>query len=345
MTPYPPRESRGTPPAAEVRHPGTRGRRLSGTTVYTLTRTATALLQAAFVLVAVFALTALLPGDSVDAVLGEQGTPEQQSLARAELGLDAPAWTRFVHWVTDLGHADLGHSLVTGLPVTDEIGSRFAATAVLAGAALAVLVPLALTLGVLTGLREGSFADRALNASALALHAVPEFVLGLLLTAWLSVGLGLLPATAAGLRGTEILTEPAVLILPVGVLVARQLCDLARQVRVGVAAQVGGPVVRHLRLLGLPERTIVLRHVLPGCLAPAVQQLARCVDGLLGGTVVIESLFAVGGLGTGFVESVQDRDIPAVQGYALLFAATALTVNLLADLTVARLTPQREEHA
>lgn len=345
MTRYQPQKARGSPPAADGRYRKRRGRRLSRTARYTLVRTATALLQAAFVLVVVFVLTSLLPGDSVDAVLGEQGTPEQQRLARAELGLDEPAWTRFAHWVSGLGHADLGHSLVTGLPVTDELGSRFAATAVLAGAALAVLVPLALALGVLTGLREGSLTDRALNASALVLHAVPEFVLGLLLTAWLSVGLGLLPATAVGLRGTEILAEPAVLILPVGVLVARQLCDLARQVRIGVAAQTGGPVVRHLRLLGLPERTIVLRHVLPGCLAPCVQQLARCVDGLLGGTVVIESLFAVGGLGTGFVESVQDRDIPAVQGYALLFAATALTVNLLADLAVARLTPQREERA
>lgn len=322
-----------------------RRRRLSGTARYSLVRMATALLQAVAVLVSVFALTSLLPGDSVDVVLGERGTPEQERMARTELGLDEPAGTRFGHWVGDLFHGDLGRSLITGLPVTDEIAERFAATAILAGAALTVLVPLALTLGIMTGLREGSRADRALNAAALALHAVPEFVLGLLLTAWLSVGLGLLPATAAGMRGTDILTEPAALVLPVGVLVVRQLCELARQVRIGVAAQMAGPVVRHLRLLGLPERTVVARHVLPGCLGPSVQQLARCVDGLLGGAVVIESLFALGGLGTGFVEAVQDRDIPAVQGYALLFAATALAVNLLADLAVARLTPQREGHA
>ncbi|MGW6009176.1 hypothetical protein [Streptomyces sp. NPDC055210] len=148
-------------------------------TRYTLTRTGTAALQGAVVLVVVFALTSLLPGDSVDAVLGEQGTPEQQRLARTELGLDEPAATRFLHWVKDLAHADLGHSLVTGMPVAQELGERFAATAVLAAAALTVLVPLALTLGILTGLREGSFADRALNACTLALHAIPEFVLGL----------------------------------------------------------------------------------------------------------------------------------------------------------------------
>ncbi|MFE4055684.1 ABC transporter permease [Streptomyces sp. NPDC059096] len=314
-------------------------------TRYALIRTATAVAQGAVVLVAVFALTSLLPGDTVDAVLGEQGTPEQQRLARTELGLDEPVTTRFLHWVIDLCHMRLGQSLVTGVPVTQEIGDRFAATAVLTAVALALLIPLALALGVLTGLREGSFADRTLNACVLALHSVPEFVLGLLLTAWLSAGLGLLPATAAGLGGTEVLSAPTVLVLPVAVLVARQLCDLARQVRIGVATRMTSPVVRHLRLLGLHERTIVLRHVLPGCLAPSVQQLARCVDGLLGGTVVVESLFTVRGLGTGFVESVQNRDIPAVQGYALLFAATALVVNLLADLTVARLTPQREERA
>ncbi|GHJ41270.1 ABC transporter permease [Streptomyces sp. TS71-3] len=312
---------------------------------YTVTRTGLAAVQCAVVLVVVFALTSLLPGDTVDAVLGEQGTPQQAALARAGLGLDRPAAERFVHWLAALCHGDLGRSLVTGMPVTEQIAGRLAATAVLAATALALLVPLALGLGVLTGLREGSAADRGLSAAAIALHAVPEFVLGLLLTAWLSLDLGALPATAAGLMGLDVLTRPAVLILPVTVLVCRQLCDLARQVRIGIAEQRDGPVATHLRLLGVPERTILLRHLLPGTLAPAVQQFARCVDGLLGGTVVVESLFAVGGLGTGFVDAVQDRDMPAVQGYALVFAITAVVVNLCADLAVRGLTPRREGRA
>ncbi|MER6553771.1 MULTISPECIES: ABC transporter permease [Streptomyces] len=312
---------------------------------YTLRRALTGLVQCGVVLVLVYFLTALLPGDSVDAVLSEMTTPEQAALARHELGLDEPVAVRFGDWAVGLLQGDLGHSLVTGLPVTQEIRDRLAATVVLASAALLLVVPLALALGILTGLRENGRLDRAVNAVVVALHAVPEFVLGLLLVAGVSLGAGLLPATAAGLSGAEVLSTPAVLVLPVTVLVCRQLGDLTRQTRIGVAEQHTGPVARHLRLLGLPERTVVLRHVLPGALAPAVQQLARCVDGLLGGAVVVEALFAVGGVGTGFVQAVQDRDLPTVQGYALLFALTAVVVNFLADIVVHRLTPRRGERA
>lgn len=309
---------------------------------YALTRTAFAVAQCGAVLVVVFALTSLLPGDTADVLAGEQGTPAQTALVRAQLGLDQPVSARFGAWLGGMAHGDFGRSLVTGLPVTHEIGARLGTTALLAGCALVLVVPLALLLGVVSGLREGSRADRALTAATVLLHAVPEFVLGLLLVAWLSLGLGLLPATAAGMTGAELWAGPEALVLPVGVLVSRQLCDLARQVRIGVAERKEGQVAAHLCLLGLPWRRVVARHILPNALAPAVQQLARCVDGLLGGAVVVESLFAVNGLGTGFVEAVQNRDLPAVQCYALVFAATAVAVNLVADLAVHRLVPVRE---
>ncbi|OEV06584.1 ABC transporter permease subunit, partial [Streptomyces oceani] len=114
--------------------------------------------------------------------------------------------------------------------------------------------------------REGSRLDRALNSAAVLLHAVPEFVLGLLLVAAVSLAAGLLPATAVGMDTAALLAQPAVLVLPVSVLTARHLCDLTRQVRVGVAAGRHGTVATHLRLLGMRERTVVLRHVLPGAL-------------------------------------------------------------------------------
>ncbi|MEU5838094.1 ABC transporter permease [Streptomyces diacarni] len=312
---------------------------------YALSRVAVAAGQCFAVLVAVFALTSLLPGDTADVLIGEQGTEEQAALVRARLGLDQPLVSRFGSWLHAVLQGDFGRSLVTGLPVTHEVTARLGTTALLAGCALAVVVPLALLLGVASGLREGSWIDRALNGATVLLHAVPEFVLGLLLVAWLSLGLGLLPATAAGTTGAQLPGTPQVLVLPVGVLVSRQLCDLARQVRIGVAERKDGPMASHLRLLGLDEHRIVVRHVVPNALAPAVQQLARCVDGLLGGAVVVESLFAVSGLGTGFVEAVQNRDLPAVQCYALVFALTAVAVNLLADLAVHRLVPVREGRA
>ncbi|WP_258016187.1 ABC transporter permease subunit [Streptomyces sp. AJS327] len=132
------------------------------------------------------------------------------------------------------------------------------------------------------------------------------------------------------------------LVVLVAVFAARHLCDLARQIRAGVAAGRHGPVAAHLRLLGTRERTVIPRHVLPGALGPAAQQFARCVEGLLGGAVLVEAVLGFRGLGGGFVEAVQNRDLPQVQAYALLFAGTAVAVNLLGDLAAHRLAPRRE---
>ncbi|MFJ8825380.1 ABC transporter permease [Streptomyces sp. NPDC102467] len=309
---------------------------------YVLRRSLLALLQCLVVLVAVFAVGALLPGDTADVLRGELGTPEQVTALRHQLGLDEPAWTRFGHWLGHLFTGDLGHSLTTGLPVGDDIGRRIGVTLLLGGPALILVTVLAPLLGTVSGLREGSRLDRALNTATVLLHAVPEFVLALLLVASVSLAAGLLPATAVGMDTTALLDLPSVLVLPVVVLTARHLCDLARQVRAGVAGERHGPVAEHLRLLGVRERTVVLRHVLPNALGPAAQQYARCVEGLLGGAVVVEAVFGFRGLGNGFVEAVQNRDLPQVQTYALLFAGTAVVVNLVGDVVAHRLAPRRE---
>lgn len=309
---------------------------------YTARRTSVALAQCLFVLVAVFALGSLLPGDSADVLRGEHGTPQQAAALRRQLGLDDPAWQRFWHWLGSLLTGDPGHSLVTGLPVGDEIGRRLAVSALLALPALAAVGLLAPLLGTVAGLRAGSRLDRAMTAAAVALHSVPEFVLGLVLVATLSLAAGLLPATAAGMDGSALAARPAVLVLPVTVLAARQFCDLARQIRAGVVDHRGSPPAEHLRLLGVPERHVVLRHVLPNALAPAAQQFARCVEGMLAGALLVESLFSVRGVGTGFLEAVENRDAPQMQGYALLFAGTVVAVNLVGDLVSYRLAPRRE---
>ncbi|MEV0280269.1 ABC transporter permease [Streptomyces sp. NPDC050610] len=309
---------------------------------YVFRRSLLALLQCLVVLVAVFAVGSLLPGDTADVLRGELGTPEQITALREQLGLDEPAWPRFWHWLGHLLTGDPGHSLTTGLPVGDDIGRRIGVTLLLGVPALALVTVLAPLVGTVSGLREGSRVDRALNTAAVVLHAVPEFVLGLLLVASVSLAAGLLPATAVGMDAAALRAQPAVLVLPITVLTARHLCDLARQIRAGVAAERHGAVAEHLRLLGLRERTVVLRHVLPNALGPAAQQYARCVEGLLGGAVLVEAVFGFRGLGDGFVEAVQNRDLPQVQTYALLFAGTAVVVNLIGDLVAHRLAPRRE---
>ncbi|MFF1926242.1 ABC transporter permease [Streptomyces sp. NPDC058221] len=309
---------------------------------YILRRSLLALLQCLVVLVAVFAVGAALPGDTADVLRGELGTPQQVAALREQLGLDEPAWNRFGHWLGRLCTGDLGNSLTTGLPVGDDIGRRVGVTLLLGLPALALVTVLAPLLGTVSGLREGSRLDRALNTATVLLHAVPEFVLALLLVASVSLAAGLLPATAVGMDTAALFEQPAVLVLPVAVLTARHLCDLARQIRAGVAGERHGPVPEHLRLLGMPERTVVLRHVLPNALGPAAQQYARCVEGLLGGAVLVEAVFGFRGLGSGFVEAVQNRDLPQVQTYALLFTGTAVVVNLAGDLVAHRLAPRRE---
>ncbi|NYH79538.1 peptide/nickel transport system permease protein [Actinopolyspora biskrensis] len=301
-----------------------------------------ALLQVLGVTVAVFALSALLPGDTAVVILGRHGTSEQIAALRERLGLDEPLPSRLLEWFGGLAHGDLGTSLLTGKPVAEEIADGLATTVVLTSCALGVILPLALAIGVLTGLRRGSPLDRAVNSVVVLLDSVPEFALGLLLVGLFSLRLGWLPATAAGISGTSLLAYPAVLVLPVVVLVCKQLCALTRQIRIGVAEAHTAEYASHARMHGLPERVVLFRHVLPNAAGAAVQQLARTVDGLLGGVVVVEALFALPGLGSGFVDAVRTRDLPTVQGYALMFAATTVTVNLLADIAARRLVPRRE---
>jgi peptide/nickel transport system permease protein len=302
-------------------------------------RAGIALLQLAAVTVAVFALTTVLPGDTAEVVLGPLALPEQIEVLRLQLGLDRPVWERFGEWVGGLLRGDLGTSLATGRPVVDDLGSRFALTALLAALAVAVLVPLAVALGCYGGRRPGSVPDRLVTAATTVAQAVPDFALGLLLVALFALELGWLPATGAGTVGLSGLA-PAMLVLPVAVLVSNQLGRLARQVRIGVVETDRAEHVTALRRLGLPERTLLLRHVLPGAVVPSVQQVARTLEGLLGGVVVVEALFALPGIGSGFVSAVQTRDLPVVQAYALLFAVTTVLVNLVADLVSVRLVPQ-----
>jgi peptide/nickel transport system permease protein len=301
-------------------------------------RVVVATAQLAAVSVLVFALTTTLPGDAAEVVLGQQATPAQVAALRTQLGLDRPVLLRFADWAGGVLTGDLGRSLLTGEPVAQELADRLASTATVAGLALVVLVPVALAAGVVAGRRPGSLTDRTVTGLATAGQAVPEFASGLVLVAVFSVALGWLPATAGG--GS--FGGPAVLVLPVVVLALNQVGRLARQVRVGVVETERAEYVVHLRRLGLGERTLLWRHVLPGAVPPAVQQLARVTDGLLGGVVVVEALFALPGLGAGFVDAVTGRDLPLVQGYALLFATTTVVVNLAADLVSDRLAPYRE---
>ncbi|OII59893.1 peptide ABC transporter permease [Streptomyces sp. CC53] len=309
---------------------------------YALQRLTLGVAQLALLALLVFVLTSLLPGDAADVRNNEDATDAQVAALREQLGLDRPAVERFTDWAAGLATGDLGTSLVSGGPVRDVLADSVGTTLVLGAVTLALVLPLALLLGVVSGLREGGRLDRAVTSATLALNAVPDFVLALLLVAGLSLRLGLLPATWVGVEAADLLAEPALLVLPVTVVAARVVCLLSRQVRAGVVAVLGTPYVVQARRLGVPRRTLLLRHVLPNAAVPGLQELARVGDNLVGGVLIVEAVFAVPGVATALVRAVEARDVPTVQGLALVVAVAALLFSLAADLLCHRLVPRTE---
>lgn len=309
---------------------------------YLLRRLGLAALQLAALSVLVFLLTSLLPGDAATVRFNEQAGLGQIAELRSGLGLDRPLAERFTDWAGGLLTGHPGTSLMSGEPVGRIITASLGPTTVLATVTLVLVVPLALGLGLAMGLREGSRLDRALTAVVLALSCVPDFVLALALVAVFGLQLGWLPATWVGVEGAGLLTRPALLVLPVAVLLARTVCQLARQVRAGTVAALHADYAVQARRLGVPRRTVVLRHVLPNAAAPGVQELARTGDHLLGGVLIVEAVFAVPGIATAMIDAVRGRDVPAIQALVLLLAAVALVVNLVADLVCHRLAPRTE---
>jgi peptide/nickel transport system permease protein len=306
---------------------------------YAAQRAALAIVQLAVLSVLVFVLTALLPGDAADMRFTETLTPEQVARMREQLGLDQPALERFMHWFGNVLSGDLGRSLISGGPVLDIVKASVGATLVLTVATLAVVVPLAVALGILMGTRENGRLDRTITSVTLALSAIPDFVIAVVLVAVFSLKLGWLPATWVG---GSLLASPVLLVLPVAVLLGRTVCLLSRQVRAGTINALHAEYVVQARRLGVPRRRLLLRHVLPNAAVPGVQELARTGDTLLGGVLVVEAIFAIPGFATALVDGVETRDVPVVQGLTLVLAVAALLINLGADLVCNRLVPRTE---
>ncbi|MEU2723174.1 ABC transporter permease [Streptomyces smyrnaeus] len=295
--------------------------------------------QTVAVVLLVFALTGALPGDAAVALAGDQPDPARVAAIREAMNLDQPAWQRLADWAAGLPHGDLGTSLVSGRPVSQYIADGFAPTLLLAALTVALLVPVGFGLGVLAARHEGRLADRLISSVTLAVYAVPEFALGILLVTVLAIQLGWLPPTAVG-YGADLLGHPTALVLPVLVLLARPVCSLVRLVRAGMIDALASPYVAQARRYGVPRARLRYAHALPNALAPAAQQLARTVDWLLSGVIVVEALFVIPGLGTVLLNAIAERDVPVVQGLAVVFGVLTVVLNLGADLVALRLAPR-----
>lgn len=285
----------------------------------------------------IFALTEALPGDAAVALAGDQPDPDRIAAIREAMDLDRPAPERFLDWLAGLARGDLGVSLVSTRPVSDHLSGAVGPTLLLAGLTLALLLPIALGLGVLAARHEGGPVDRGISAATLAVYAVPEFALGVLLVFVFALRLGWLPPTALG---GDPLAQPAVLVLPVLVLLARPVCSISRLVRAGMIDSLAAPYTAQALRYGVAPARVRYAHALPNAIAPATQQLARTIDWLLGGVVVVEALFVIPGLGSVLMDAVAARDVPVMQGLALVFGTVTVLLNLGADLVTHRLVPR-----
>ncbi|MDX3670882.1 ABC transporter permease [Streptomyces europaeiscabiei] len=278
----------------------------------------------------VFGTVELLPGDAATAT-SERGESAADLAARRELlGLDRPVLERFRDWMTGLPTGDLGTS-ARGEKVTDLLSSAFPNTLLLGGIALLLTALLSLTLGCWAALRPGGRLDRAVSGTATAVLALPEFVVAVALVLVLSQWTGWLPAvTLTGADGTPASWD--MLVLPALALTIPQAGWNIRIVRAALADEARAPHVETAVLDGLPPRRVLTHHVLPGALPAIAAGLATSTGMLLGGAVVVETIFNYPGIGSVLASAVSDRDSPVIAGVTALSGAVITAVLLLADL-------------
>ncbi|GAA0923037.1 ABC transporter permease [Pseudonocardia zijingensis] len=311
-------------------HPG------SPRTAFVLRRLARAVVSLAVVLVATFFLVQLVPGDPVRAALGPTAPPETVEALRVQLGLDLPLGEQFTRYVGGLVTGDLGVSVTSQRPVATVLAERLPTTLLLAVLAFVVAAVGAFPIGVATavsayGGRRRTI-DLAVSGLLGVLVAVPNFLLAVLLIAVFSVGLGALPPAGWG--------GPANAVLPVVALAVGPLAYLARIVHVEMLRVLATPYVTTARSKRLPPRLLYVRHALPNIVTASLTAGGVVLTGLVAGTVLVETVFVIPGIGSTIVSSIAERDYPLVQGLVLVYAALVLAANLLIDLALAVLDPR-----
>jgi len=280
----------------------------------------------------VFSLIHLVPGDPVQAMLGESASPQDVAQLRAKLGLDRPLLQQYASFAAGVLHGDLGTSLRTNQPVTGVILERMPATLELAVAAMLVAMLIAIPLGIIAAVRKGTAIDHGATTLALVGISMPTFWLGPLLAIVFSVWLGWFPVSG---RGTF-----ANLVLPAVTLGAPLSAMLARMTRASVLEELRELYVTAARARGVSEARAVLAHAFRNSLIPIVTVIGLQFGSVLTGAVITETIFAWPGVGRLLVQSISARDYPAVQGCILLIAVTYVSMNLLIDVLYGVLDPR-----
>ena len=282
--------------------------------------------------VIVFSLLHLAPGDPASMMLGREATLEQKEALREQLGLNEPLAVQFVDWFWGVLRLDFGESLFIGKPVTEALLDRVEPTGLLALYSLALTVAIAIPAGVIAALRPNSLLDRFLMIVSISGAAIPGFFFGILLILLFAVILDWLPSGGYVDIGDDPIKHLSYMILPAVALGFSGAGFLARIVRSTMLDVLNEEYVRTAYAKGLPQRHVILGHALRNALIPVMTVIGILLASLLGGAVVIETVFNIPGMGRLVVQSVTRRDFPVVQGAVMTIAAVEVLVMLLIDI-------------
>jgi peptide/nickel transport system permease protein len=292
------------------------------------------------VAVIIFGLIHVTPGDPAAIMAGEDATSEQVDEMRERLGLNEPLHTQFIDWFANALRLDLGDSIFLRQPVTEAMIERVQPTGLLTIYSLTLAILIAVPSGVMAAVRRNSLVDRLLMVSAIGGAAIPNFFFGILLILLFAVILGWLPAGGYADLGDDPIEHFKHMIMPSVALGFAGAGLLARMVRSTMLDVLQEDYVRTAYAKGLPARHVILLHALRNALIPAMTVLGVSLAGLLGGAVVVETVFNLPGMGRLVVQSIARRDFPVIQGVVLVTAVIQLVVMLLIDVLYVYVDPR-----
>ncbi|WP_065375592.1 ABC transporter permease [Ensifer adhaerens] len=297
-----------------------------------LSRLLIALITLVIVSFAVFFATTLLPGDTATILLGQAATPEAVEGLRKAMHLDDPAIFRFLRWIVGLLQGDLGTSYANEMPVADLIGGRFINTLQLAGVTALFSVPIALTLGITAAMLRGSLYDRAVTVVTIGVISVPEFMIATSAVLIFAVYLKWLPALSFANEVTSLTDLLRIYAMPVITLTFVISAQMIRMTRAAVIETLNTPYVEMALLKGASRPRMVFRHALPNALGPIVNAVALSLSYLLGGVIIVETIFNYPGIAKLMVDAVATRDLPLIQSCAMIFCLGYLLLITTADI-------------
>jgi peptide/nickel transport system permease protein len=299
---------------------------------YGTNRLITALLTVIVTAMAAFVMVRLAPGDPLNILIGENATEAEIAVARVEYGLDGPIWQQLAAYLWKAMRLDFGDSIVQGVPVAQLVFARMPTTLLLAVVTMALIIAVTVPLGIAAAVREGRTLDRVTSGGAFVALSLPDFWVGIVLILVFARWLQLLPSAGAG--------SFSAIIMPAVTLALPLIAVNIRLMRSETLNVLKAPYIVLARSRGLPERTILRRHVLRNAIVPVLTVAGVQFGKLLGGAAIVETVFAWPGLGDLLIRSIASRDYPVVQGCIVIITVMVVAANVIVDLAYRMIDPR-----